>query len=140
MSDIVLQPAMKAIVEFDDKILLLREADTYEEGTNTGKYHLPGGRVNPGEHFLDGLKREVKEETGLDVEVVRPVHVDEWRPVIKGTPHQIVGTFFHVRATSNEVTLSEEHDKAVWVSIDDYKQYKPLESAALEAYRATLPV
>ena len=140
MSDIVLQPAMKAIVEFDDKILLLREADTYEEGTNTGKYHLPGGRVNPGEHFLDGLKREVKEETGLDVEVVRPVHVDEWRPVIKGTPHQIVCTFFHVRATYNEVTLSEEHDKAVWVSIDDYKQYKPLESAALEAYRATLPV
>src|SRR5687768_11015180 len=87
--------ATKAIVVNDQhKILLLREAVTYEEGTNIGRYHLPGGRIEVGEPFLDGLKREVYEESGLDITIGKPIYVGEWRPVIKGVAHQIVAIFF----------------------------------------------
>lgn len=108
--------AMKALIVDDEgKILVLREADTYAEGTNIGRYGLPGGRLNVGEPFLEGLAREIMEETGLTVTIEKPIYVGEWFPVIKGTPTQIVAVFFLCRATGNEVRLSEEHDDYQWV-------------------------
>jgi 8-oxo-dGTP diphosphatase len=89
--NLVSQVAAKAvIVDSEGKILMLREAVTYKDGTHIGKYNLPGGRLDKGEAFLDGLKREVREESGLDVEPQFPLHVDEWRPVIRGVPHHIL--------------------------------------------------
>jgi 8-oxo-dGTP pyrophosphatase MutT (NUDIX family) len=37
-----------------------------------GKWQIPGGHVEKDEGFLEALKREVKEETGLEVVSVRP--------------------------------------------------------------------
>jgi 8-oxo-dGTP diphosphatase len=128
--------AAKAVMTNDEgKVLILREASTYEEGTNVGKYGLPGGRINPGEVFLDGLRREVDEETGLEVEVVRPVHVDEWRPVIKGTPTQIVGVFMLCEAAGSTVRLSDEHDDYKWIEPGEVEDY-PLMEAEMRAIRA----
>lgn len=76
MSDLVLRVAAKAlVVNSEGKVLILREANTYAEGTQTGKYGLPGGRLEQGESYEEGFVREVKEETGLDVELGRPVFV-----------------------------------------------------------------
>ncbi|HLD63601.1 MAG TPA: NUDIX hydrolase [Candidatus Peribacteraceae bacterium] len=50
----------------DDRLLLLKRAD--------GKgWNLPGGRVEAGESDLLALVREVREETGLDVELLGQV-------------------------------------------------------------------
>lgn len=124
MNDVALQRiAGKAVIVNDEgKILFLREATTYEEGTNTGRYQSPGGRVNMGEPFMDALKREVMEETGLEIEVVRPIFVGEWFPVIKGVKNQIVAIFYICKPLSTDVRLSEEHDAFAWI---DPKQ--PLE-------------
>lgn len=108
--------ATKAIIEHEGKILLLREAATYGDGTQRGRWHVPGGRVELGEHFEAALRREVQEEAGLEIEIVRPILVGEWRPTIKGEPNQIVGIFFLCRTTAHEVTLSTEHDGYQWVS------------------------
>lgn len=109
--------AMKALIVDDEgKVLLLREADTYEEGTNIGRYGLPGGRINPGEPFMDGLNREIMEETGLTVTIGKPVYVGEWFPVIKGVQNHIVAVFMLCKASSAEVRLSEEHNDYQWAS------------------------
>jgi 8-oxo-dGTP diphosphatase len=138
---IVQRIAAKAVIVNEaGKVLLLREAPTYVEGTNHGKYGLPGGRINPGEVFLDGLKREVAEETGLEVRVVRPVHVDEWRPVIKGVLNQIVGMFMLCEPVTREIVLSEEHDDYRWIDpgeTDDYEMM-PAEVRAIKAWRMGL--
>ena len=121
---VVQRIAMKAVIVNDaGEVLILREASTYDEGTNTGRYHMPGGRLNPGEPFLDGLSREVMEETGLTVSVERPLYVGEWFPVIKGVPNQIVAVFFVCKAAAGEVRLSEEHDDFQWISADDAAKY-----------------
>jgi 8-oxo-dGTP diphosphatase len=128
--------AKAAIVNSEGKVLILREASTYDEGTNIGRYGLPGGRVTPGEHFFDGLKREILEETGLEVKIGKPVYVDEWFPIIKGTPNHIVGMFFECKPLSDNVKLSEEHDDYRWISaaeIDDYEMIAT-ESAAIRAW------
>jgi len=118
-ADIVQRIALKALIIHEGKILVLREAATYDEGTNGGRYQLPGGRVEPGENIFDALKREVQEETGLQIEVGQPIYAGEWSPVIKGVQHQIVGMFFVCNASENNVRLSHEHDSYKWIDPTD---------------------
>lgn len=128
MNEIVLRVAAKALVVNNaGKVLILREATTYDEGTNTGRYHLPGGRLEQGEAFYDGLKREIDEETGLQVEPLYPLYVGEWRPVIKGVPTQIIALFMLCKATNTDVQLSEEHDQAFWIKPIEYPDYDLME-------------
>ncbi len=121
---IVQRIATKAlIVNNKGQILILREASTYTDGTNVGRYHLPGGRLNPGEAYQDGLNREVDEETGLKITIGKPFYVGEWRPVIKGVPNQIVAIFFICQPLTNKVRLSEEHDDYKWILPNQASSY-----------------
>ena len=57
-------PGVHALVEREGKVLLGRRA--FDPGA--GMWGLPGGFLDEGEHPHDGLRRELREETGLDVE------------------------------------------------------------------------
>lgn len=138
MDTITLRVAAKAIIVNDEgQVLILREASTYKDGTNVGKYHVPGGRIETGERFMDALHREVQEETGLSVEPLYPVHVDEWHPIIRGEQQQIIGVFLLCKAKAGEVRVSDEHDEFVWVdpkeAIDEY-ELLPAERNAIDNY------
>jgi 8-oxo-dGTP diphosphatase len=137
-AELVSQVAAKAvIVREDGAILMLREAATYTDGTHTGKYHMPGGRLDKGEAFLDGLNREVREETGLQVEPQFPLHVDEWRPIIKGVPHHIIAIFMLCKLKGQgDAVVSDEHDEAVWVQPNEAENYAllPEDRLAVDAY------
>jgi 8-oxo-dGTP diphosphatase len=136
--ELVSQIAAKAlIVNSDGKILILREAAEYADGTNTGKYHMPGGRLEKGETYWDGLAREVMEETGLTVNPQYPLHIDEWRPVIRNIPHHIIAVFALCKLEGmGQVRTSSEHDEALWVDPLKAKDYAllPAEAKALQAY------
>jgi 8-oxo-dGTP pyrophosphatase MutT (NUDIX family) len=57
------------ILNDKDEILLVQWGDEYE---NT--WHFPGGRLDEGDKAIGGLKREVKEELGVEIDVLRPVY------------------------------------------------------------------
>jgi ADP-ribose pyrophosphatase YjhB (NUDIX family) len=61
---LVLRPSAYGIVLHQDKILLVRMQ-------HTGHFALPGGGIHTGERIEDGLRREVREETGIEVRVER---------------------------------------------------------------------
>lgn len=88
------------------EILILRHR-------KSGKWLLPGGRLNQGEKWIDGLKREVKEEIGTDdFEITGILEVDNW--IDKGVPHY--GVFFTGQIASNrKIILSDEHIEYTWV-------------------------
>lgn len=67
---LTLRPATFGIIVHKNKLLKLRVR-------HTGKIHLPGGGIETGESLTTGLKREIREETGIEVEVNRLAHFHE---------------------------------------------------------------
>jgi 8-oxo-dGTP diphosphatase len=120
MTEPILKVAAKAaIIRPDGKLLLLRESPR-PSNSQAGRWGLAGGQLEPGEAFIDALHREVREETGLTVEPVRPLYVGEWRP----GPLQIVGVFMLCRTRGSEVILSDEHDNYAWIHPGDLHNYE----------------
>jgi len=134
--DIKLFVATKAFVVYNGQVLILRESTNYQDGGNIGKFDVVGGRVKPGQRFDESLKREIKEETGLNVKIGKPFFVNEWRPVVRNEQWQIVGVFFECSATSDKVALSQDHDQYLWIKPTTYKEYNLIENLlpAFEAY------
>jgi 8-oxo-dGTP diphosphatase len=128
--------ATKAFISCQGKILILRESGSYVDASNVGRFDLPGGRLHPGERYDEALRREIKEETELDVTIIRPVAVNEWRPVVRGELWQIVGIFFECESDSNDVTLSEDHDAFLWIDPLTYREQGVIENlySSFEAY------
>ena len=66
MADIII---ICGIIEHKGRILIGKKIECEHPVDLGGKWHLPGGRLEKGESLEEGLKREIKEETNLDVEV-----------------------------------------------------------------------
>lgn len=126
--------AVRALIVHDGKVLLVRESEEYIDGTNKGKYDMPGGKVKPGELFEDALHREVKEECGLAVSIGHPVYVAEWSPIVHGVKMQIIGIFFLCTPQTSDVVLGTDHDDYKWIAPHEVLNY-PLLTEVSDAIR-----
>lgn len=88
---------------FDDEGNVL----TMERAGN-GRWALPGGYVDPNESSEEAVVREIREETGLDVEPVELVDVYSLAPGEEGNPHSIVNVVYRCRVRGGELRLSHE--------------------------------
>jgi 8-oxo-dGTP pyrophosphatase MutT (NUDIX family) len=68
--EVILRLAAYAIMVRDGRILLVQMK-------STGKYHLPGGGIEAGEHIEECLQRELFEETDLEIQVGPLAFFDE---------------------------------------------------------------
>lgn len=113
--------ANKAYIFKDDKLLIIYK--TAEEAANDPNPDLridqPGGRLEFGENPYDALKREIREEVGLDAQVIRPI--DVWTYVKEKAGFQLVGINYLCAWKSGEVVLSEEHERYEWLSLNEIK-------------------
>ncbi|HEX4527236.1 MAG TPA: NUDIX domain-containing protein [Gaiellaceae bacterium] len=65
-------PAVQGILERDGRVLLARRGIEPRRGF----WDLPGGFLHETESAVEGLRREFREETGLDVEPVQLLRID----------------------------------------------------------------
>jgi len=74
-----------------------------------GVYMIPGGHVELGESMEDALKREVREEVGLDIEDVKLINTQEaiFPPGFSRKKHFIFLDFF-CRCKNTKVTLDNK--------------------------------
>ncbi len=70
----------------------------------------PGGVLELGESIHDGLRREVREETGLQVEPIALTGI------YKNMPRGIIALVFHCKATGGELTPSDETQAFKWAT------------------------
>ncbi|MCB9782062.1 MAG: NUDIX domain-containing protein [Candidatus Omnitrophica bacterium] len=83
----------------------------------------PGGRLLPGEDPLEGVLREVGEETGLRGRVLGLV--DYWFGEIADRG-ALLSLDFVLSPESDSVRLSEEHEAFVWATLEDMKKDPPI--------------
>ena len=97
-----------AIIEFpNDKILLIKR------GTRVfrGHWALPGGRAEPGETVEETVVREVKEETGLDVEILKKIGEYHEKGVNNQIEYDYCPTCFLVKPKGNKIVRQKEELK-----------------------------
>ena len=103
--------AVSAGIFRDGKILLVRRA---REPAN-GVYTFPGGRVEFGESLTEALIREIREETGLEIEIIGLVGYREALPPRTGGRGHFVILPFAARWVSGDVALNDELADARWL-------------------------
>ncbi len=109
-----------------DRYLLCRMLAN--RGVYPGQWGLPGGGVEDGETLDEALRREVREELGLQITRAEPL-------IFKDTVHEklypdgrhenvyMIFLLFRCRASEHEVTLNDEFDACAWVEAADLSDY-----------------
>jgi 8-oxo-dGTP diphosphatase len=113
------QLAVSAVIFRDGKVLLVRRA----RSPGRGFYSLPGGRVELGESLHTALHREVREETGLEIEIVGLAGWREVLPSASGGGHYVIMSFA-ARWAGNEPILNDEHDDFIWIEPGNFGDLK----------------
>ena len=107
---------VKAIVIYKGKILTLKKVKPSTDGL--GYWEMPGGGLEYGEAPHEALIRELKEETNLDIKILKPVYTfTAIRP-----DYQTVGIGFLCIPTNDHVLLSHEHTDYKFVSEEELKE------------------
>ncbi len=108
-------PGVGAILIERGRLLLVKRG----KGALAGQWAVPGGKVRYGEGLREAVAREVKEETGLDVDVGPVVWVGE--SVGPGDPPAWHYTLvdFAARVTGGTLRAADDALAAEWVPLDE---------------------
>lgn len=119
-----LQVGVKILLKNKDGkyLVLLRSAKKYPE--MGAKWGIPGGRINPGSSLIENLKREVMEETGL--EIVGEPKLITAQDILKIAGRHIV-RLTYVGLADGDVKLSDEHIEYQWLSLEEIAKIEPLD-------------
>ena len=113
------EPTVGALIFNDKNQLLIVKTHKWK-----GKYTIPGGHVEMGEYLEDALKREIQEETGLNLVKAKYLCYQEfvfdesfWEK------RHFIFFDFVCRVEDGVVQLNEEAQEYAWVDIDKVDDY-----------------
>ncbi len=104
------QYAVKALIVKEDKILIVKRSA--DDTITPSAWEFPGGRLDLDEKPIDGLKREVFEETNLLIDVIEKINTQEFTNT---DGIDITMYIYLCRPLSEGITLSEEHAEMEWI-------------------------
>ena len=116
--------AKLVIIDEENRVLFLKRSNYVSK--YAGEWDLPGGHLKEQEDMLSGLKREVFEETGLDIRDSNYFkNIDNLH-------------FFFTSYNSQPVTLSDEHVDYKFFDKNELDKEEKFQNVALEALKLKL--
>lgn len=109
---VVFRPAAYALIIKDEQLLLMNTR-------STGKYFPPGGGIALDERLEVALQHEVKEETGLEIAIIRFLHFKEsffYYDPLDEAYHSFA--FFFLCTPKTQTVVDDDH-------VDDNESEKP---------------
>jgi mutator protein MutT len=112
--------AVKAVIRNSEGYILFLQRTPDSAKKVTPNWDFAGGIVEPGEEDREALRREIKEELGVDSTIGN--ELGQWtffRPFDQKT---VTVTNYHVDVLSNDFVLSDEHIDSKWVTFDEARR------------------
>ena len=97
------------VTDDEGRALLVRRRDNHH-------WEPPGGVLELGESIQDGLRREVREETGLDIEPVALTGV------YKNMNRGIIALVFRCKVTGGQLNTSDETEAFRWATEPEIRE------------------
>ena len=112
----LMAPAAMAIIYDEEKRAIL-----LERRTDNGLWCVPGGALELGEDFIDGLKREIKEETNLEIRNPELFALQGGIHMVypNGDEMYYSDAVYVVKEFSGKLGADSESDRLCWVNIEE---------------------
>ncbi|MTH51816.1 NUDIX domain-containing protein [Bacillus mangrovi] len=115
-NDIVL--VTTATIIQDEEVLIIKE----NKPAALNKWTFPGGHIEYGEDILYAAQREVKEETGYDINLIGTTGVYNF---LSNISSQVIMFHFIGEITGGRLHLDEEGiTGSMWIKLSDFAQFK----------------
>jgi ADP-ribose pyrophosphatase YjhB (NUDIX family) len=111
-------PTIQAWIERDGEFLALRR----NQEPMKGEWNLPGGFVEIGESGPEAVVREVREETGLEVEVIDFIGAFPSTYGSGEDAQPILGLAYRGRILGGEIEISDESQEGDWFSLGEFPE------------------
>jgi 8-oxo-dGTP diphosphatase len=137
MKPVVQKVVAGGILLHEGKILIVQRSadDTYP-----GLWEVPSGKKEELEQIETTIKREFKEEAGIEIEPVKPLSVFNFKVEKDSEIRDATQINFLVKAVESvRVKLSSEHQNSAWVTeteIDNYEISPETKQALHMAFKA----
>ena len=105
------EPIVSAFIFNSEGELLLIKSHKWK-----GMYTIPGGHMEIGETLEQALKREVKEEAGIEINNIKLICILDYMP--DGDywkKKQMIFINYLARTSSKKITLNEEAQEYLWI-------------------------
>jgi 8-oxo-dGTP pyrophosphatase MutT (NUDIX family) len=129
---------VSALIFSKDGKLFLGKKNPKKGGVYSDCWHLPGGGVNDNESDIDAVKREVLEETGIDIsdyiiELVDDVGKGQSEKILKDTGEKVMCNMDFIvykviinnkLAEEINILLNDDLEEYSWRNLNDLKNHK----------------
>lgn len=119
------------------RLLLCKMPNT--RGVFPGQWGLPGGGIEPGETMVAALRREMREELGVEIDAIIPLFFTDGKyekTFPDGSRRSIYMIFliFSCRIASSQIELNEEFEDYAWAKKTSLNYYD-LNQATIETLK-----
>lgn len=105
---------VSAVIKKDEELLFGKKKSGAGPYPNT--WHLIGGGVDDGEQLEDAIKREIKEEAGIEVEIIKSLGFDDdHEPNKHGELTHYVFLVFEAKYISGELKADDDIEHLEWI-------------------------